>query len=111
MRWPEFFYREVDDIVEGILKVANARPDGYKIYNIGNSKPVELLDFINLMEKAIGVPAIKELLPMQPGDVYETYADTTLLATDSGYRPSTPLEKGITEFLNWYKDYYHPSSN
>ena len=101
----------IDDIVEGILKVANARPDGYKIYNIGNSKPVELLDFINLMEKAIGVPAIKELLPMQPGDVYETYADTTLLATDSGYRPSTPLEKGITEFLNWYKDYYHPSSN
>ena len=96
----------IDDIVDGIAKVVKMQPAGYKIYNIGNSHPIELMDFIELMEKSIGTAAIKELLPMQPGDVYETYADTTALSADTGYKPSTTLKDGITKFLSWYVEYY-----
>lgn len=96
----------VDDIVDGIEKLMYRQPEDYKIYNIGNGKPVELLRFIELMEKGLGKEAQKEMLPMQPGDVHETYADTTLLTADTGYRPGTPLEKGIEKFLAWYRDYY-----
>ena len=81
-------------------------PKGARIYNIGNSQPVDLMDFIKLMEKSIGKPAIKEMLPMQPGEVYETYADTTALSRDTGYQPSTPLTKGVEQFLHWYLQYY-----
>lgn len=96
----------IDDIVEGINKVVKLPPSSYKIYNIGNSKPVDLLNFIELIEKAIGKEAIKEMLPMQPGEVYETYADTGSLSTDTGYRPSTPLSEGVAKFLTWYLAYY-----
>ena len=96
----------IDDIVDGIAKVVKMQPAGYKIYNIGNSHPIELMDFIELMEKSIGTAAIKELLPMQPGDVYETYADTTALSADTGYKPSTTLNDGIAKFLSWYVEYY-----
>jgi UDP-glucuronate 4-epimerase len=96
----------IDDIVDGICKVIEMAPKGARIYNIGNSQPVDLMDFIALMEKSIGKPAIKEMLPMQPGEVYETYADTTALSKDTGYQPSTPLPKGVEKFLQWYLQYY-----
>lgn len=98
----------IDDIVNGITGVLNIEKPSCKIYNIGNSRPVELMDFIELVEKSIGVTAQKELLPMQPGDVFETYADTTALSNDTGYKPSTPLEDGVPKFLRWFMDYYHP---
>lgn len=99
----------VDDVVDGIEKVMQLKPQAYKIYNIGNSKPVDLMEFIELMEKGLGKKARKELLPMQPGDVHETYADTTLLTADTGYKPNTPLANGIEKFLAWYLEYYkHP---
>jgi len=96
----------IDDITDGIYKVMKMQPDSYKIYNIGNSRPVDLMDFIGLMEKSMGAAAIKEMLPMQPGDVFETYADTSALSTDTGYKPLTSLENGIKNFLQWYLDYY-----
>ena len=96
----------IDDIVDGIIRVVNMVPSGCKIYNIGNSHPVELMDFVQLMEKSIGATAVKELLPMQPGDVYETYADTSALTSDTGYHPATTLEQGIPKFLDWYLKYY-----
>ena len=96
----------IGDIVEGIDRVIKQAPSTYKIYNIGNSKPIELLDFIELIEKSIGISASKEMLPMQPGEVYETYADTTSLSQDTGYMPSTPLSEGVHKFLTWYLDYY-----
>ncbi|RYF78210.1 MAG: NAD-dependent epimerase/dehydratase family protein, partial [Chitinophagaceae bacterium] len=96
----------IDDIVDGIIKVVHLHSPSYKIYNIGNSHPIELMDFIELMEKSIGRAAAKELLPMQPGDVYETYADTSALSNDTGYKPTTTLEQGIPKFLNWYLSYY-----
>lgn len=96
----------IDDIVDGISRVVTMAPKGYKIYNIGNSSPIELMDFIELMEKSMGKPAEKELLPMQPGDVYETYADTSALSADTGYQPKTTLQEGIPRFLDWYLSYY-----
>ena len=96
----------IDDIVDGVSRVVKMKPKGYKIYNIGNSHPIELMDFIELMEKSMGAHAMKELLPMQPGDVYETYADTKALSNDTGYKPTTTLKEGITKFLNWYEEYY-----
>jgi UDP-glucuronate 4-epimerase len=96
----------IGDIVEGIRNIIKLPPPAYKIYNIGNSKPVDLMDFIELIEKSMGVKAIKEMLPMQPGEVYETYADTSSLSADTGYKPSTPLSEGVTKFLAWYLDYY-----
>ena len=108
----------IDDIVAGIIDVMETPPveteDGapYKIYNIGNSKPENLLNFVETLEKCLMVqgiitkPAEKELLPMQPGDVYQTYADIDELVRDFGFTPNTSLEEGLTKFVKWYKDFY-----
>jgi UDP-glucuronate 4-epimerase len=78
----------------------------YKLYNIGNHTPVDLLYFIEVLEKALGKKAKKNLLPMQPGDVLETFADVEDLARDVGFQPSTPIEAGVERFVAWYRDYY-----
>lgn len=78
----------------------------HKVYNIGNNTPVKLLDFIGILEKETGITAQKEFLPMQAGDVYQTYADVTDLMRDFDFRPSTPLEHGLKEFVKWYKEFY-----
>jgi UDP-glucuronate 4-epimerase len=105
----------IDDIVEGIIRVLNAPPlkdnhDSrevpYMVYNIGNSKPVRLVDFIKALEKSLGKESIKEYLPMQPGDVYRTEADVTDLVKQTGYRPSTTVEEGVGKFVDWYCKYY-----
>ncbi len=80
----------------------------YRIYNIGNNKPIELMDFISLMEESLGRKAQKVLLPPQPGDVIATYADTDGLFAAVGFRPSTPVEEGIAKFASWYLDYFQP---
>lgn len=113
----------IDDIVEGVIRVidqpaqANAdwaadNPDPatsfapYRLYNIGNNNPVHLLTFIETLEKCLGKEAIKNLLPMQPGDVPDTYADVSELEHDLGYKPATLLEDGVRNFVEWYKDFY-----
>ena len=108
----------IDDIVAGIVNVMQKSPseteDGavYKIYNIGNNKPESLLHFVEVLEQCLmkeGIikePGKKEFLPMQPGDVYQTYADVSELEKDFGFKPSTPLEKGLSEFAAWYKNFY-----
>jgi len=102
----------VDDIVKGIenmLLNPFKRKDGeapYKVYNIGNNKPEKLMYFIETLEKAIGKEAKKEFLPMQPGDVYQTYADVSDLMTDFDFKPSTSIEEGLQKFVEWYKEYY-----
>ena len=102
----------VDDIVRGVENMlcnppkANEFGDRYKVYNIGNNKPEKLMDFIETLEKAIGMEAKKEYLPMQPGDVYQTYADVTDLIRDFDFKPSTPISEGLGHFAAWYKDYY-----
>ena len=105
----------IDDIVEGVLRVLDRPPDTasvpYRLYNIGNSQPVELMRFIEVLEDVLGRRARKNLLPMQPGDVPDTFADTTPLERDFGYRPNTSIETGIARFVAWYRDYYDvPSS-
>ena len=82
----------------------------YRIYNIGNHQPVKLLRYIEVLEKALGVKARLNLLPLQPGDVPDTWADVDALATVVGYRPSTPVEEGVRQFVAWYRRYYHSSS-
>ena len=113
----------IDDVVEGIerviervpqpnLKWDGAAPDSatsyapYRIYNIGNHSPVELLSFIELLEEAIGKKAGKNFMPMQPGDVPATFADVGDLMADTGFKPSTPIDEGIKKFISWYKGYY-----
>lgn len=108
----------VDDIVRGVTAVMQKIPekteDGvpYKVYNIGNSKPEDLLNFVNILEeclKEVGVidrPVEKEFLPMQPGDVYQTFADTADFEKDFGFKPTTTIKKGLSEFAKWYKDFY-----
>lgn len=103
----------IDNIVDGIAKIINQNQvsriknqELYKLYNIGNSTPVKLLDFIEIIEKALGKEAIKEYTEMQPGDVYKTFADVSNLEKDFGYSPDTPLEKGIGEFVKWYRQFY-----
>ena len=103
----------VDDIVEGILQILlkdiSARvqkKDFYKVYNIGNGAPVKLMDFIAILENALGKKALKKFYPMQPGDVQRTWADTSSLAADFNYKPGTTLEKGIDAFVAWYLDFY-----
>lgn len=98
----------IDDIVEGVVKVLESRPEkgSCKVYNIGNSSPVKLMDFIHTIEKVTGRQAVKEFVPMQQGDVYTTYADTSRLERDFGFKPGTPLEKGIREFYKWYCKFY-----
>jgi len=102
----------VDDIVEGIMRILPVAPQPdeegcrAKVYNIGNNKPVELMRFIKALEEAIGCEAKKEFLPMQPGDVYQTYADIGPLEKDFGFRPATSIEEGLRRFAEWYKEYY-----
>jgi UDP-glucuronate 4-epimerase len=95
----------IDDIVEGTLRVLD-KPSRYAIYNIGNHTPVPLLEYIATLERALGRKAKLEMLPMQPGDVKATYADTTALARAVGFQPSTPLETGIGRLVEWFKAYY-----
>ena len=112
----------VDDIVEGVIRVldkpaqsnldwSGANPDPgsslapWRVYNIGNNAPIELLDYIQAIENALGMEAEKELLPLQPGDVPDTYADVDDLVKEFGYKPSMTIEEGIRNFVNWYKEY------
>lgn len=113
----------IDDIVEGVVRVIGRNPCAaaawnadkpdpasspapYRIYNIGNSHPVKLMDFICAIEEAIGHEARKNFMPMQPGDVYQTYADTTDLQADFGFKPETPLHDGVKETVDWFRRYY-----
>jgi UDP-glucuronate 4-epimerase len=117
----------IDDIVRGVvaavdhvaapsLKWDSDAPDPatssapYRIYNIGNQKPVPLLRYIEVLEQCLGKRAQKKLLPMQPGDLPDTWADVESLAREVGYRPSTDLETGVKQFVEWYLGYYHPQS-
>ena len=95
----------IDDIVEGTLRVLD-RPARYAIYNIGNHQPVQLLDYIAALERALGKKAKLEMKPMQPGDVKSTYADTAALRAAVGFAPSTPLETGLQRFAQWFNQYY-----
>ena len=95
----------VDDIVEGTLRVLD-KPSPYAIYNIGNHKPVALLDYIATIERLVGKKATLDMQPMQPGDVKATYADTRALAAAVGFAPSTPLETGLQRFTQWFRSYY-----
>ena len=102
-------YTYIDDIVDGIIRSCNYvenNNDVYEILNLGNSSPVSLKEMINTIGQAIGVePKIKQL-PMQPGDVPITYADTTPLERDYGFKPSTSLREGLIKFAEWYKEFY-----
>jgi UDP-glucuronate 4-epimerase len=95
----------VDDIVEGTLRVLD-KPSRYAIYNIGNHAPVRLLDYISILERALGKKAQLEMRPMQPGDVKATFADTTALQRAVGFAPSTPLETGLERFAQWLRAYH-----
>ena len=98
----------IDDIVEGTLRVLDHAPTGappYHLYNIGNHQPVELMDFIGTLERVLGVEAKKNFMPMQPGDVPVTYADTEDLRRDVGFAPSTPLSQGLQQWADWYRSY------
>ena len=113
----------IDDITEGVARVIERipRPDPqwngdspdsatsyapYKLYNIGNNNPVELLSFISVLENCLGMEARKNLLPMQPGDVPATYANVDDLTRDTGFKPATTIEEGIGKFVEWYKNYF-----
>jgi len=97
----------IRDIVDGIEKMVNHPTDElYKIYNIGNSRPLNLLSFIETIESELGKKARKVMKPMQPGDVYTTYADTSRLEKDYGYKPSTDFREGVRKFIKWYKTFY-----
>lgn len=113
----------IDDIVEGVVRTMDhtataneawnpAEPDPgtsrapYRLYNIGNQRPVELMRYIEVIEECVGRKARTNMLPMQPGDVADTWADTTDLSEDVGYAPNTPVEVGVKNFVDWYTDYY-----
>jgi UDP-glucuronate 4-epimerase len=113
----------IDDIVEGVIRVVDKIPRGnpdwtgdnpdpsssrapYRLYNIGNNNPVQLMDFISALEKILGKEARKNLLPLQPGDVPSTYADVDDLVQDLGYKPETSVEEGIARFVEWYRDFF-----
>lgn len=98
----------IDDIIEGVVRVLDKAPAMHEVYNIGCSNPVKLMDFISEIEGALGRPAEKIMLPMQPGDVYQTYADTTKLERDMGYKPHVTLHEGIGHFIDWYKSDKNP---
>ena len=114
----------IDDIVEGVIRVLDqpaipnqtwdsSQPDSgsssapWRIYNIGNNSPVELLDYIKAIEDALGIKADMELLPLQPGDVPDTYADVVDLVRDFDYKPSITVNQGVAKFIEWYKNYYN----
>jgi len=113
----------IDDIVEGVVhavdRIAQGDPNWsgdkpdpgtsrapYRLYNIGNNRPIELMRYIEVVEEALSRKAVKNMLPMQPGDVPDTFADIDDLVRDVGYRPSTPVEVGVKRFVEWYVDYY-----
>ncbi|MRR35740.1 NAD-dependent epimerase/dehydratase family protein, partial [bacterium] len=113
----------IDDIVEGVMRVMDRTPEPnhawsgdrpdpgtsyapYRIYNIGNNSPVELLTFIETIEKCIGKTAEKNFLPIQAGDVPATYADVDDLMNDVGFKPATPIGEGVKRFVEWYREYY-----
>ena len=102
----------IDDIVEGVENIlcnppaVNGKGARYKIYNIGNNKPVKLMDYIETLERCLGKTAVKEYLPMQPGDVYQTYADVSELMQDYDFKPDTSIEEGLSKFVDWYRMYY-----
>jgi UDP-glucuronate 4-epimerase len=113
----------VDDIAEGVVRASEriAQPDPqwnghapdpatssapFRLYNIGNNEPVQLMRYIEVIEQCLGRTAQKNFLPMQPGDVPETYADIDDLVRDVGYRPATPIEAGVARFVDWFCDYY-----
>lgn len=102
----------VDDIVTGIVNILDKAPDAdelgahYKVYNIGNNQPEKLMDYISTLEKCLGREAKKEFLPMQPGDVYQTYADVSDLIRDFDFKPSTSIEEGLSKFAEWFLPYY-----
>lgn len=98
----------IDDIVEGVVRVVDRAPARHEVYNIGCSNPVKLMDFISEIENALGRRAEKIMLPMQPGDVYQTYADTSKLERDFGYRPGVTLHEGIGKFIEWYRSDKNP---
>lgn len=100
----------IDDIIEGVMRIIPLIPKTdaapYRLYNIGNNKPELLMDAIRWLEEETGLKAKLNMLPMQPGDVAETYADIYELTRDTGFKPVTPLKKGIGKFVAWYRDYY-----
>lgn len=113
----------VDDVVEGVVRLCDvpASPDGswnpedpeigrssapFRIYNIGNGAPVDLMEFIEILERKLGRAAEKNFMPMQPGDVRETWASVDGLREAVGYEPSTPLEEGLEQFVEWYRAYH-----
>jgi UDP-glucuronate 4-epimerase len=113
----------VEDIAEGVIRASNqaatpnpdwsgASPDPatsnapFRIFNIGNSAPVKLTEYIEALEESLGVKAVRDYLPLQPGDVADTYADVSELESAVGYRPSTPVREGVRAFVEWYKGYY-----
>src|SRR5690606_35278675 len=113
----------IDDIVEGVIRVNDNPPKEnpdwnpnsddasvssapYKIYNIGNNNPVKLMDFISALEKKLGKTAVKNMLPIQPGDVPSTYADVHDLIRDLDYKPETTIQEGIDQFVDWYKEFF-----
>lgn len=119
--WRDFTY--IDDIVEGVVRITSVIPTGdhewdstnadpasssapYRVFNIGNSQPTRLMDYISCIETAAGREAKKDFLPMQPGDVYQTYADSSALAEATGFRPATPLQTGIDRTVAWFKEFY-----
>lgn len=119
--WRDFTY--VTDIVEGVLRVVDQIPTRqadwkvesgspatssapYRLYNIGNGSPVRLMDFVTALESALGREAVKNFMPMQAGDVYQTYADTSDLFAVTGYRPQVGVNEGVRAFVDWYRDFY-----
>jgi UDP-glucuronate 4-epimerase len=113
----------IDDIVEGVIRVLDRIPEGnpewsgdqpdpatarapYRLYNIGNQEPVELMEYIGVLEQCLGKKAEMNLLPLQPGDVPDTYADVGDLVADTGYRPATPVAEGVSRFVAWYRKFY-----
>ena len=114
----------IDDIVEGIVRIQDVVPAKqadwtvetgsaadssapYRIYNIGNGKCEKLMDYIEALEDSLGIQAKKNFMPMQPGDVYKTYADTSGLFEATGYKPETPIKKGVENFVQWYREFYN----
>ncbi|GAM70246.1 dTDP-glucose 4,6-dehydratase [Vibrio sp. JCM 19236] len=113
----------IDDIVEGIIRIQDVIPEPtadwtveqgspatssapYRVYNIGHGSPVKLMEFIESLEDALGIEANKNFMPMQPGDVYATYADTQDLFEATGYKPQVGVKEGVKAFADWYREYY-----
>ncbi|MDW2373140.1 NAD-dependent epimerase/dehydratase family protein, partial [Vibrio sp. 1078-1] len=113
----------IDDIVEGIIRIQNVLPEKnadwtaengssatssapYRVYNIGNGQPVKLMDYIHALEESLGIEAKKNFMPMQPGDVYQTFSDTKALYEATGYKPEVDVREGVDAFVTWYKEFY-----